>query len=691
MRKMKLRGKLIFGSLLMITVLMVVAGVVVSLILYQQNRASSLSQLERSITLIRDDLTVKQNKLLDDTHQISNMNSMGSKVSFLKDYAYEESQSAMVQSTGEEIANDLLQVARAGGLWLVGIYDIDGNLWAFTAQKEEAGTYILGSTIVKPQRVFHVVTLKQNETLAPDKWKNEESIPQLKLPAKFSEKIPTGEEAGFAEKDGFLCLRTYAPLIADRINKERKQIETVQIGFVMGLVRLDEAFAKHMSSLSGMAINLFTQKGFSTGTLDTYTKLDAKEVDRAQGSWTLEKQAAVFNDVSLSGNGYFQALLPLFNDTGNVGAVALLLSKQNARANAVQMMARLGLVFLGCILLILPVLLVLSKSLTNPVHHVIKGLTLTSQRVSSASGQVASSSQEFAQGASEQAASLEETSSALEEMSSMIRQNADHASEADQLMKETNQIVGQANESMGFLANSIKDISGASEETFKIIKTIDEIAFQTNLLALNAAVEAARAGEAGAGFAVVADEVRNLAMRAADAARNTSQLIEGIVKKIAGGSDLVTKTADAFADVNQNAAKAGDLVSEIAAASGEQAEGIQQVNKAVAQMDKVIQQNAANSEEIAAAAEELNRQASEMRQFVNDLIDTAGSLAEKHKKLKGDHAKAVATPANKPNREAHPVAARGGASGAKASIEKKKIRPDEVIPLGDKEGAFQDF
>ncbi|MCU0583737.1 MAG: methyl-accepting chemotaxis protein, partial [Syntrophales bacterium] len=137
------------------------------------------------------------------------------------------------------------------------------------------------------------------------------------------------------------------------------------------------------------------------------------------------------------------------------------------------------------------------------------------------------------------------------------------------------------------LTQSMEDISKASDETSKIIKTIDEIAFQTNLLALNAAVEAARAGEAGAGFAVVANEVRNLAMRAAEAAKNTSVLIEGTVKKVREGSELVERTGGAFAEVSRSAAKVADLVAEIAAASSEQAQGIDQINKAVAEMDKV--------------------------------------------------------------------------------------------------------
>jgi len=142
----------------------------------------------------------------------------------------------------------------------------------------------------------------------------------------------------------------------------------------------------------------------------------------------------------------------------------------------------------------------------------------------------------------------------------MTRQNADHAHQADTLMNQANQVVDKANESMKQLTTAMADISKAGEETSKIIKTIDEIAFQTNLLALNAAVEAARAGEAGVGFAVVADEVRNLAMRAADAAKNTSDLIEQTVKKINNGNDIVNDTGEAFGEVADSAVRVGELV-----------------------------------------------------------------------------------------------------------------------------------
>jgi methyl-accepting chemotaxis protein len=261
----------------------------------------------------------------------------------------------------------------------------------------------------------------------------------------------------------------------------------------------------------------------------------------------------------------------------------------------------------------------MARSISRPIDHIIVELDGAADQVASASGQISSSSQQLAEGASEQASAIEETSSSLEEMSSMTKQNANNSNQANQLMKGTNETVSRAGQSMGKLSASMREISTASEETSKIIKAIDEIAFQTNLLALNAAVEAARAGEAGAGFAVVADEVRNLAMRAAEAAKNTANLIEGTVKKVKEGLEMVDKTEQEFREVAVGVGKSSELVGEITAASQEQAQGIEQINKAVSEMDKVVQQTAANSEETAAASEEMSAQAGQMKHFVGEL------------------------------------------------------------------------
>jgi methyl-accepting chemotaxis protein len=214
-------------------------------------------------------------------------------------------------------------------------------------------------------------------------------------------------------------------------------------------------------------------------------------------------------------------------------------------------------------------------------------------------GLVGEKSQDLARGAGAQAAGVEQTAASMEQMSSMIHQNDSHAQEAKALMDRTNDMLRRAREAMGQLSGSMTETSAASDSVGKIIKTIQEVAFQTNLLALNAAVEAARAGEAGAGFAVVAEEVRNLAMRTAQAAQDTDHLINDIVLKIKQGGQLVTNTEAQYKEVAEQLGKVTGLVVEIAQASHEQAQGIEQVNQAMANVDQVTQSHAAVAQELA--------------------------------------------------------------------------------------------
>ena len=366
-------------------------------------------------------------------------------------------------------------------------------------------------------------------------------------------------------------------------------------------------------------------------------------------------------------------------------------------------------VFIGGTLLSILVGAVLASliilSIGREIFPVIQGLAEATDQVAGGSSEVATSSQALAAGASEQAAGIEEISSAMEEMSSMTKQSAENAGQADNFMRESKTVVTNANESMGKLSISINEISQASQKTFKIIKTIDEIAFQTNLLALNAAVEAARAGEAGAGFAVVADEVRNLAMRAAAAAKDTADLIESIVKQIQESTSLVDATSRAFGAVTMSSDKVGALVSEIAASAGELARGIDQVNESISSVDQVVQQNAASAEESASASEEMSAQSELMKEYVQNLVEIIGGGGESGS-IERFSAKDAAAESSKydmaasmyeddleelslreedPELELEPDATTRVPEKSKG----REVRPHEVIPMDDDD--FQDF
>ena len=243
------------------------------------------------------------------------------------------------------------------------------------------------------------------------------------------------------------------------------------------------------------------------------------------------------------------------------------------------------------------------------MSQLIASIRSASEQVAVGSRQIASSGMNLAQGATQQASALEELSASVEQLASQTRLNAKSASEANELATNTRELAERGNEKMADMLKAMEDIDQSSANIHRIIKVIDDIAFQTNILALNAAVEAARAGQHGRGFAVVAEEVRNLAAKSASAAKETSNLIEGSSKSVAGGARLARETADALKEIMNEINRVTTLVHGISVSSGEQSTGIEQINQVLLQISQVVQANSSTSQESAAASRELTAQA----------------------------------------------------------------------------------
>ncbi len=320
----------------------------------------------------------------------------------------------------------------------------------------------------------------------------------------------------------------------------------------------------------------------------------------------------------------------------------------------------------------------ITRSITSPVNTIIERLKGTERELSDASSSIGDAAHQLADGANEQAAAVEETSSALEEMASMTRQNADNAQQTNEKTQSTAKLVADNSSAMREMAGAMAEITEKADKISQIIKTIEDISFQTNLLALNAAVEAARAGEAGKGFAVVADEVRNLSQRSAQAARDTSELITGTVESVRSGNSIAERLSGAFSGIENGTRDISNLIEQIANATDEQAQGVDQVNTAMAQMDKVIQQNASNAATTASSSTVLESQVTDLREDIGMLLAIVHGGGRG--KARGGHGRILTVGGDAPAGQATRASLSSKALPAPKSM---VVNPDNVIPLED--------
>ncbi len=319
----------------------------------------------------------------------------------------------------------------------------------------------------------------------------------------------------------------------------------------------------------------------------------------------------------------------------------------------------------------------IARIITKPMNSIASWVRESADQVAAASNQLSASAGQLSQGSTEQAAAIMQTSSTIQETSSMVEQNTANTKQAAQLSGHARESADKGNGEMQEMMGTIQEIKKSSDQIAKIIKVIDDIAFQTNILALNAAIEAARAGEAGMGFAVVAEEVRNLAQRSAQAAKDTTEIIESNIELSAKGVSVAEKVRQALQEIVSQSKKVNELMDEISAASQEQAQGIEEVNKSIAQVSVIIQQNAGTAEESAASAEELNAQSENMKQIVLELSELVNGTVS----VINENMAETGKPIHLLNHPTRPVKLIQNHKVDSETSKTKVISPEDVIPL----------
>lgn len=476
-----------------------------------------------------------------------------------------------------------------------------------------------------------------------------------------------------------------AKALADRVNK---------ISMINNVINYGNSV--RISNFKGQALRDIKdiEAGFAT-----FAKIE-EEIKKLKAVTTQEANLQQLDKILSSGEAYkkeMQDFINLWNsrlaleqtrnaktvelkeNADKVESLGISNTKSIAKSTNTSLSASTVIMIIGltiAVILGIALSIIIITSITKSINQIVNNLKTGAEQVFQASEQLSSASQSLAEGSSEQAAAIEETSSTLDETSSMVQQNTENTKQASALSNSAKESADKGNKEMEDMMKAMNEIKESSSQISKIIKVIDDIAFQTNILALNAAVEAAGAGEAGMGFAVVAEEVRNLAQRSAQAAKDTSDMIETSIIRANKGADIAERVFNSLEEIRGQAKKVNEIMNEITTASQEQAQGIFQINKAVNQMEQVTQSIASGAEESASSSEELSAQAESLMEIVNNLI----VLVEGEGAVKNHNVKRVYKTENKAEKPRITTTRVNRIHNKKESHE---FSPETIIPLNE--------
>lgn len=622
----KLKQKMLSVIIFVIFIVMMVSSLVVSYVTYGQNVAAVNTNLVVGANNIKHKIGEVQQDLFKKISQMDTVFKVSENVKFIGEFKKNYDLS-MTESAFVDLANAMFSTAFANNIQQLAVYDVAGELIAFAEQKEE-GNILAGYYYVNPQKTYQYTRIKGGDDLKKSRWETAPSVSSLE--SRLTGPAITGmtPTASLGRQGEHLALSIVVPVMADDYNKQTEKMEPRPFGVVVLSKILDQAFVNQMAQLTGMHVNIFAGDKLSAGDLPAYATIDKQGIElMAAPDWTLDKQMPIPGIIAVDTHKYFQGLLPIYTQKVLSGFICVLSSNKTVMDNTMQLVYTLIIVYLCCLVLIVPVALFFSRTMVKSILRVTASLKdvaqgegdLTKRLEISAKDEIGELSHWFNLFIEKLAKMIQEISKSSQALSRSVdvtKQASLAISEDSARMLSTTKEVTQSTHGMSSQISSISDVVGTSSDNLSIVASateemtatineiaknaesarsmsaetrkkietasakvnrlgadakqidrftasINDISEQTNLLALNATIEAARAGEAGKGFAVVAGEIKELARQTAMATQDIKIKIDNIMNS---SDDTVTEMAGIlkiFGDMN-------DVVNEIASAIEEQ-------------------------------------------------------------------------------------------------------------------------
>ncbi|MFZ1985159.1 MAG: methyl-accepting chemotaxis protein [Desulfatitalea sp.] len=664
MWRLRLKSKMIVGSLTMVGLVALISAMVVTVVINKQYRRAADRDIAQAIDIARDQLAGLQAKLSADTDQIATINTMGAKVKFLAKYKSIPPNDT-TENVYREIATDLFRISGMSDLWQTAIYDAEGDVIAFCVRTEE-GRFLFAYAADRAKGTFRHSVASTGKQTEKAEWTDTADLKGLPIQLKYSEPRAAASATGFSAIGPHICLTSVVPVVSDQINRETGNIEKKQFGIAVSIRTLDSAFVQGISRWTGMQVNLFGPAGLSIGTLEAYTAPAGKH-EAAVSAWTLASAAMDLSEVDLPTESYFQGTLQLYDAGRWVGTLAALESKSIIRANTSQLIKLLGIVSLGCILGVLPITALLANSLIKPISQVVvrlkdiaqgegdltsrlevksrdelgelaqwfnafieklqemmRGIADNARRIDGSSSDfsnlstrmsggaaqisrningIAAASEEMSASIASVAGAMEQTAANVNVMAASVEEMTNTIQEIAKNSETARQITHGAVDKVNRSSERVDHLGTAALDITKVTETITTISKQTNLLALNATIEAARAGEAGRGFAVVANEIKELAKQTAAATLDIKQRIESI-------QGVSKETVSDIGDILKTIRDVHEVVGTIAAAVEEQSVTTKEIAQNISQAAGGIQEVNTNLTNSSTTAQEISKEIS---------------------------------------------------------------------------------